>query len=110
MNDILVFENLKTHRLVRPILTIGYLIWLQNYSYRSGDQIWFLSKHIILKRDENNFLNHAFWSLDLDAGSGLMIARNCIIFKWSKAIFCWTYGIIVLRRNFVETLDWPGKG
>ena len=64
----------------------------------------------ILKRDENNLLNHAFWSLDLDGGSGLMIARNWIIFKWSKAIFCRAYVIIVLRRNFVETLVWPGKG
>ena len=65
----------------------------------------------ILKGDENNLLNHAFWSLILEGGSGLVIARNRIILKLSEVrFFSSINGIIMLRGNFVETLVWPGEG
>ena len=75
MNNILGLEKLKTDRLMS---LIRRLVIQSDYKIpvTKGARIWFLNTIYILKRDENNLLNHAFSSLDLDGGSCLMIARN----------------------------------
>ena len=75
MKYILDLEKLKTDRLMslvrRLVIQSDYKILVTK-----GAWIWFLNNYIHPQAVKNNLLNRAFLSLDLDGGSGLMIARS----------------------------------